>query len=151
MRAIETVKTLMVSLQSGDLELAAKHLSDTFTLSGFAPRPLNRGEALALQSELLRAMPDFAYNIREIRADGEGVGAFVGITGTHTGELSLPMFGLPTIRATDIVVTLPQTSVSYRVHDEQVVEMVVDAIAGGGISGLLQQIGSELPRIGHEP
>src|SRR5579884_3212465 len=93
MNAIDMVKTMMTALQSGDMELAANTMSDDFVLRGWSPAELNKGEMLAMQSELLSAMPDFSYHLRDL----------------------------------------------------EVQEMMVEAVPGGGLAGLLQQIGGELP------
>ena len=84
MNAIDTVKTCITALQSGDIELAAGILSDDFLLTGLAPNPLRKNELLALQGELLTAMPDFSYNLAGIHQEERDVIALTQITGTHT-------------------------------------------------------------------
>ncbi len=150
MNAVDTVKTLVVALQSGDMELAAQTLSDDFTSSGFTPKPVNKGVFLGMQSELLTAMPDFSYNLAEARQEGDGVQAFISITGTHTNDLVLPMFGVRAIPATGIAVTLPQSHVTYQVDNNRVTAMRLEVLSGGGIAGLLQQVGAEIPLLSRE-
>ncbi len=146
MRADETVKTLMTALQSGDLELASDLLADDFRLRGLAPREPHKGEFLAVQSELLAGMPDFSYNLSDIRAlDDRQVQALIMITGTHTHDLSLPMFGLQVIPRSGLAIVLPQTRVDYELANGHVTRMTMEERAGGGLAGLLQQIGAELP------
>lgn len=156
--AIETVKTLLTALQANDLELAANTLSDDFQFSGFAPKTLHKNEFLALQSELHSGMPDFSYNPRDIRLDDQHaatqgelrerdvlVRALIHMTGTQTADLALPLFGLPVIAATGLALILPETSMSCTVMGKLVSAMHLDPISGGGLSGLLQQSGAELP------
>lgn len=145
MSTVETVNALVTALQSGDLELAASLLSENCVVSGFAPEPLKREEFLALQSQLLAAMPDFSYNLSQIHAEGKNVHALITITGTNTNNLELPEFGLQSIPATGLQVALPQVPCSWRVRHEEVVRIDMDEVIGGGLTGLLQQIGTELP------
>jgi len=145
MSTVEIVKTLITALQSGDLELAASTMSDSFQESGLTPSPLSRDEFLTVQSELLAAMPDFSYNLSNIQVEGDTVKALIAITGTHNNILSLPMFGLQTIEPTGLAVELPQVESTYRVVSGKVVEMRTPQVQGTGFSGLLQQVGAELP------
>ncbi|GHO94505.1 hypothetical protein KSF_045530 [Reticulibacter mediterranei] len=145
MRTVETVSALVTALQSGDLELAATLLSEDCVVSGFTPEPLKRDEFLALQSQLLAAMPDFSYNLSQIDAEGKNAHAFITITGTNTNNLELPEFGLRSIPATGLQIVLPQVPSSWRVRHEAVVKIEMEEVPGGGLTGLLQQIGDELP------
>ncbi|HTI12967.1 MAG TPA: hypothetical protein VL461_00145 [Dictyobacter sp.] len=144
MRAAETVKTLITALQSADLELAASVLADGFKLVGLTPEALQKQTFLALQSELVAAMPDFSYNFSEVHHKHEQVTALIRISGTQTNDLSLPMVGLRTVAATGLAILLPQTNVIFRVEKDQVVVMECELVPGGGLAGLLQQIGAEI-------
>ncbi len=146
-KKLETVRTLITALQSGDMDLAIRTTSDAFVVSGLAPRLLNRDEFLAVQSELLNSMPDFSYNLAHEQVVHKGVRALIQITGTHQQDLALPMFGLQTIQTTGIFVVLPQVNVIFRVEDKSVIAMEVEQVPGGGLTGLLQQIGTELPLV----
>ncbi len=146
MSSVEIVETFITALQAGDLETAAGCAADAFIERGFTPRTLDRQTFLALQSELNAAMPDFSYNLsspRELRAGV--VEGQISVSGTQTGDLSLPMFQVETIPATGLAVRLPQVRVEFRLSGEKIVEMRSEAPAGGGLAGLLQQIGGELP------
>jgi hypothetical protein len=142
---IETVKALVTALQSGDMELAAQRMSDDCIVSGLAPNPLERDEFLALQSELLAAMPDFSYNLGELHAQDNRVTGLVTITGTHSNDLELPMYGLKTIPATGLAVVLPQVESTWLVERDRVKRVRISEVPGGGLTGLLQQVGAELP------
>ena len=153
MGATEIVKTLITALQSGDMAVAADSMTDDFFVSGFAHLPLNKTEFLAVQSELCAAMHDFSYNFGNEQEQNDEVQALIQITGTHTNDLNLPMFGIPVIPATGLAVSLPQVHSEYRVQDNKVVEMRMETIAGSGLAGLLQQVGTELPvlpRLGNQ-
>jgi hypothetical protein len=143
--AVKTVKTFMTALQSGDLEMAASLMSDDFILGGLTPTPLTKPEFLTLQSELLAAMPDLSFNLSDVQKVDDEVQALIRITGTHTGDLSLPIYGLQAVAATGLAVALPQVGAAFQVEHHRIVGMRVESVTGGGLTGLLQQIGAELP------
>jgi predicted mannosyl-3-phosphoglycerate phosphatase (HAD superfamily) len=77
----------------------------------------------------------------------------ISVSGTHTRDLALPQFGLPLIAYSGVAIYLPQAHSEYRVNEQQIAEMLVETIPGGGLTGLLQQIDTELPilpRLGNE-
>ena len=90
-------------------------------------------------------MPDFSYNLSDIREEGDEVRASIQITGIQTGDLSLPMLGLEPIQATGLAVDLAQMETSYRVVNGKVAAMHAVSAAGAGLPGLVQQVGTELP------
>lgn len=146
MDALETVKTLITALQSGDMELAANTMTDDFTLQGLAEQTLDRNTFLAVQSALLAAMPDFSYNLASVHESGDRVLALTSITGTQLNELTLPpTLGVPPIPASGLAVTLPQVRTGHLVKDGKVSRMQIEDLPGGGIDGLLQQIATETP------
>lgn len=141
----EIVQTFITALQSGDMDTAAQYITDDFVFEGWTPQPLNKGEFLALQSELHAAMPDYAFNLSEVREQNGVVSALMQITGTHTHTLSLPMFGIPLVPYTGTLVILPQEHAQFVIADGKVSRMRVETVPGGGLTGLLQQLDTELP------
>ena len=149
----EVIKSFITALQSDDMELAAGLMADDFAASGFTPDPLDKGNFLALQSELHDAMPDYDFHFSDLQEQDDTVSSLIHITGTHNRDIELPMFGLPLIRATGLAIDLPQVHVEYRVTDGKITEMRFESVPGSGLAGLLQQIGAELPvlpRLGTE-
>ncbi len=145
MSATEIVKTFITALQSGDMEVAANYMSDDFVVRGWTPYPLDKAKFLATQSALLDAMPDFSYNLSDAHKAGNEVEALIQVTGTQTGDLALPMHGMPPFPATGLAVDLPQVQTRFVLKDNKVSEMNVESVPGGGLTGLLQQVGTELP------
>ena len=143
--ATDTVKTFITALQSGDMEVAANKMADDFTMSGFAPKTLNKNEFLVMHSKLLAAMPDLSFNMDEPQEENDEVKALVQITGTNLNDLDLSILGIQPILATGLAVILPQVHVTYHVKDDHVTSVQFESMPGGGIDSLLQQVGAELP------
>ncbi len=146
MDAIDTVKTLITALQSGDMNLAADMLADDFTERGLTDQTLGKATFLAMQSALLAAMPNFSYNLLDVHEEDGKVIAQTSVSGTQLNELVLPpVLGIPAIAPTGLDITLPQVEVVHRVVEGKVTAMQVTSVPGGGLDGLLEQIGTELP------
>ncbi len=147
MSAIDAVNTYMTALQSGDIELAADTMSDDFVMSGFAPKELNKNQFLSTYSNLLASMPDLSFNMAdELNEENGTVQVEIEITGTHLNQLELPALGIQPIEPTGLAVTLAQTKTTYSVNNEnKVTRMEMQPVVGGGLEGLLQQVGAELP------
>ncbi len=147
MSAIDTVNTFMTALQSGDIELAADTMSDDFVMTGFAPKDLNKNQFLSTYSNLLAAMPGLSFNMSDERSEEDGaVQTEIEITGTHLNQLELPVLGVGPIEPTGLDVTLVQTKTTYSVNsDNKISRMEMQHVVGGGLEGLLQQVGAELP------
>ncbi|GAC1399595.1 MAG: hypothetical protein NVS4B12_06250 [Ktedonobacteraceae bacterium] len=147
MSSVDTVNTFITALQSGDIELAAGFMADDFVMRGFAPKSLNKNQFLATYSNLLASMPDLSFNMTNEAGEENGtVQIEIEITGTHLNQLAMPVLGVQPIEPTGIAVTLAQTKTIFHVHNEEkVASMEMQSIPGGGLGGLLQQVGAELP------
>ncbi len=145
MSAVETVETLISALQANDLELAARKMSDEFLLQGLGPRDLRKNELLAIQSEFHAGLSDFNYNLTDLREEENRIKGFIAISGTQTQNLNLPMFGLTNVPATGLFISLPQTPVLFEVEADLVSLMQIVPVPGGSITGLIQQLGTEIP------
>jgi hypothetical protein len=145
MNKIEKVRTFITALQSGDAEVAANCMADQFTFAGWLHQPLSKNEFLGVQSRLLDAMPDFTYNLSDEREVGDTVEAWTQIMGTQIHDLLLPTLDVPFIQATGNGISLPQTRTTFTFDKEKIAQMMVETILGGGLAGILQQLGRELP------
>jgi hypothetical protein len=145
MNRIETVKTFITALQSGDTNVATNCMSDQFTFAGWLHEPLPRCQFLEVQSRLLDAMPDFSYNLSGAQEIGDSVWTWTQIMGTQSHDLLLPTLGVPFIQATGNAISLPQTRTSFTFEQEKIAHMMVETLLGGGLAGILQQLGRELP------
>jgi predicted ester cyclase len=141
----ETIKAFSAALEARDFEKAASYLSDDFVLSGPASQPLGKQEFIAVQSAFENAFEDWSFNSHDEVEQGDKAIAAVQITGTHTRDLVLPMPGIPPIPATYKKVSLPEEHLEFTFKGDKIVSLTSDNVPGGGIPGVLQQIGIQLP------
>jgi len=145
MQALEMANKLFQAIEAKDTSTAAKYLSDDFTFSGPVPQPISGHEWMAMHQGLSIAFPDWKFNASDLReADGNVHGA-VQITGTHTGELDLSTFGMPNVPATGKAIKLPREEFTLTVSNGKFSSFNNPPTDGGGVMGILSQLGVELP------
>ena len=147
MSDIDLVKAGLASSESGDAKRFSEYLSDDMVFSGPTPQPVGKREFVGLMSALVSAMPDFKFNARDFKHDGDRVFSKVQITGTQTGELNLPMPGFQRFLATGKRVALPQETMTITVRNGLICRIESDNVPGGGVAGILSQLGVPMPQI----
>ena len=90
-------------------------------------------------------MPDWAFNISKVEDKGNVVRFTIQISGTQTNALDLSAMGFLVIPATGIRVQLPTEHVEVTVRGNQVSGVHVDPVQGGGVPGILSQLGVQMP------
>jgi predicted ester cyclase len=145
MTKTETVKAFAAALEAREFDKAASYLTDDFIFSGPMPQPIGTREFIAVQSAFEDAFQDWSFNSHDEIEEGDKVVAAVQITGTQTRDLVLPMPGMPTIPATNKKVSLPEEHLEFTFTGDKISLLTSDNVPGGGVPGVLQQIGVSLP------
>jgi len=122
-----------------------QYLADNLEFSGPAPDTLNKGQFVEMMSGILRGVANFRFNRKQAREQGNNLVIIpVQITGTHNATLNLPIQGLKPIQATNKQIKLPQEEIHITIKENRITQIYVPKVPGGGIEGLLQQIGHPL-------
>lgn len=145
MTKTETTKAFSAALEAREFEKAASYLADDFQISGPFPQPIGKQEFIAIQSAFENAFEDWSFNSHDEVEQGDKVVAAIQITGTHTGDLVLPIPGMPPIPATHKKVSLPEEHMEFTFKGDKIALLTSDNVPGGGVPGVLQQIGVPLP------
>lgn len=145
MSKLDTVKAFAEALETRDFNKAASYLTDDFVFAGPVPQPIGKEEFLAVQSAFEDAFQDWSFNSHDEVEQGDAVTVAVQITGTHTHDLVLPIPGMPSIPATGKKVSLPVEHVTYAFKGDKIASLTSDNVPGGGVPGILAQIGVPLP------
>jgi predicted ester cyclase len=141
----ETVIRVLELIESDDMQSAAKLLADDFTFSGPVPKPVDGAAWLGLHHALNLAFPDFQFNARDVRQEGDKVYATVQITGTQKRELDLTSIGLPKVPASGKSIRLSSEHSEARFMDGKLQYLNTDADEHGGIAAILSQLGVSMP------
>lgn len=149
MENTKLAEDLFHAIEKNDYEKAESLLSKDFKLTGVSPEPLGAKEFLGLHKAFGKGMPDFKFNFKVIKDKNNVVSAKVMLTGTHTKELPSPMPGVNNIPPTNKSIKMPEEPLDITVKDRKISTIHVEPKPGGGVAGVLKQIGVELPM--HEP
>ena len=140
----EIVQALLDSVQRGDFEKVRFLVSNDCQFSGPAPEPIKCEVWIGLTRNLKRAFPNIDYHFHVDRVDGLS-GHLVNISaelkGTHSGVLDLSLLGLGVTPATNKSFASPCEHVKVTIKDSKVASWVVEPIDGGGLMGILGQLG----------
>ena len=145
MNATEVFKACLEGLEKKDYKLVESMAADDFTFSGSTVGPVGLHEFIELQRALEYAIPDWRFNLSDTMESGDSVSGMVRITGTHTGYLMLGMLGLPKVPPSGRLVRLPREPLAITVRDGKISRLDSTPVPGGGVEGILQQIGVKIP------
>ena len=147
MNAIDGVKAGLAASEAGQTSKFASMLTDDMVFAGPVPQPVGKREFVGLMTALVAAMPDWKFNATDFKQNGDQVTLTMQITGTQTGELNLPMPGFPKLPATGKQVSLAKEPTTITVKDDKISRLEGAVVAGGGVAGILAQLGVAMPPI----
>ncbi len=143
MSAIDAVKSLMNALEANERDTAANYLADRFKATGWTPAPLNKKDFLDVVGGLKEGIPGLIFNLHNVSEEGHTVHGTIQIAGYQTDTFNIPTLSLPPIPQMGRSVSLPTEDVDFTVENELVALMHVQHAEGGGIRGLLHQLGTD--------
>lgn len=145
MSNLEVAKRFADLLESGDVEGLQALLADDFRAKG-ATRELTKQQALSYLQTLFTAFPDYRSGFTDFEEKGDLIYCTGQETGTHKGILDLNPFGIPvSLPPTGKSIKLPKSRHTFRVAGDKVTFYEEEAVQGGGMAGILEQLGVKLP------
>jgi predicted ester cyclase len=139
MTAKAVFKLYTEALDRGDLDAMTALIHDDFRLEGAGLDGIGKPEFMAAMKAQLDAFPDYSENPTDITEDGDVVHFVAHVRGTQQGTLALP--GMTAIPPTGRQIELPPEPGWVKVRDGQMLVYHVEAVEGGGIRGILSQLG----------
>ena len=140
-----TVQALMDSIQKGDFVKAKSLLTDDFQFSGPVPEPINGEGWMGMSMNLKKAFPDLDYHFHVEGADGDAVKISAELKGTHSNDLDVTAMNMGVIPATKKSFANPHEHGTVTVKGDKVASWAVEPIKGGGLMGILGQLGVKIP------
>lgn len=138
------VEEFLIAIEQRNFTKAEDLLSNNFRASGLAPDVLDASGLMSIQRALGSGMPDFRFNYEFLKEKGGIVRVKFHITGSHIESMPAPYSGLRSIPPTNKNVNMPDETVEFNVRDNKIQKMDVQHTDGGGLAGLLKQLGVEL-------
>src|SRR5205814_1856662 len=108
----------------------------------WTPKPLNRQGFLDVIEGLKEGIPGLIFNLHNVLDAGQHrITATWHVAGYQTNSFNLPMLGLPPIPQMGRSISLPIEDVIYELAENQIKAIQVQPTEGGGIKGILEQLG----------
>jgi predicted ester cyclase len=139
MKPKEVFDLYSAALDRGDLAAMAALIHDNFRLEGAGLDGIGKREFMAAMKAQLEAFPDYSENPTDVKEDGDVVRFIAHVRGTQRGTLALP--GMAPIAPTGKQIKLPPEPAWVKVSDDRLLLYHVEAVPGGGIRGILSQLG----------
>jgi len=143
----DQAKAFMNALGRGDSETATSYMTEDFVVTGPTPQPLGKHEFLGLHHLLAQAIPDWDFNTTEVKEEGDQLTLTIEITGTQTGTLDLSPTGMPipAIQPTGKKIRNAQEHPVLTVRNGKFSSLYLPVVPGGGLTGILSQLGVAVP------
>jgi predicted ester cyclase len=145
MTNIEVLKAVFAAFEARDAKKVDELLANDFTISGPTPEPIGKPAFVGLQLGLVAAMPDWKFNASDFKEEGDKVLVKLHISGTQTAALSIPPLGIQSFAASGKHVQLPYEQLTVTIKNGKVTRLDVGHVDGGGVPGVLAQIGAPVP------
>jgi hypothetical protein len=145
MESVEIFKSCLEAIEKKDFKRAESMMTDDFVFSGPVPQPISGHELIELQQALEYAIPDWKFNLTDVKDWGDKVTGVVKISGIHTGYLRLEMMGIPAVPPSGRLIRLPQEPLTITLRGDKISKVESTSVPGGGVEGILSQIGVKVP------
>ena len=144
MKAQEVVEKALADIEKGAID--ASIYTEDMVFSGPVPRPMKRDEYITLLKNIVSGSPDWNFHARDYKVSGDTVKVTVSITGTQTRILPGLLPGMSALPPTNKRFILPEEHLSLKIRGEKISECIADVVAGGGVLGMLSQLGVQLKK-----
>jgi len=145
MNTQQLARDLWNAIEAQQFDRALGYLTNDFQFSGPVPVPLTGPQWLGVHRAFAAAMPNIAVGYRDGSANDVEATGSIQLSGKHTGELVVPVPGIPRVPATGRTITLPREGFEATVRDGKISSIKVEALPNGGLLGILAQMGVALP------
>jgi hypothetical protein len=127
------------ALDRADLTAMAELIHHDLRLEGTGLDGIGKQAFPAAMKAQLEAFSSYSENPTDVVEDGDIVHFVAHVTGTHTGTRVLP--GMAAIPPTGLSIALPPEPAWVKVTSGKLLVYHVTQVPGGGIGGILSQLG----------
>lgn len=145
MDKLHAARAVLAAIELGDIDTAARYLADDAVCVGAVPQPLGKEMTVGVMRALCKGMPDWRFNARNWQTRGAVVGVDMRVTATQTKVLPAVLPTVPPVLATGRHIALPDEHLELIFRDEKIVRIELTEVDGGGVRGVLRQLGIEVP------
>ncbi|MGE5682921.1 MAG: hypothetical protein ACM34K_18795 [Bacillota bacterium] len=145
MKPTDIVEEFMICIEENNFTRAEELASNDFQVTGMTPEPQGIREYFSIHRALNKGLSNFRFNYEIMKEKSGIVDVKIQIMGRHTEEMPSPLHGIKPIPPTDIAVKMPVEHLQFTVRDQKITRLHVDHVQGGGLPGILHQLGVEMP------
>jgi hypothetical protein len=138
MTAQEIFRQYTDAIDRGDIAAAAALVDDDFRLEGAGLDGVRKPEFIAAMKAQLDAFPDYSENPTNIEEREDTVHFVAHVTGTQRHALVFP--GMSPVPPSGRRIQLPPEPAWVRVKDNKLMLYHVQAVPGGGVQGIIEQL-----------
>lgn len=148
MTNVDIVQRFNTAVEKGDPKALDNILADRFQFrhAAMPEAPADKQQFIDMVTSLHKALPDIRFNPSDIK-ESNPVKGTVQITGTHTGPLHFPPLTEEPVEATNKKVNMPVEPSTWTIENDKIVRYEVEKVPGGGVIGMLEQVGAPVARI----
>lgn len=139
------VQKFIEAFQAKDYATCQEYMSEDFQFSGPVPQPQSAQQWMGTIKGMNAAIPDIDYHLSITGAHDDHVHTQTQLAGTHTAEWDLSPMGLGVIPATNKAFSNPAEAGTMTVRDGKITSYKIQSLPGGGLPGILTQLGIEMP------
>lgn len=139
------VEDFLRAIEKDDIKKAETLLSWNCKITGLEPDPIIPKEYLMLQHALKAGIPDLKLNHKIVREKNNVVEIKLQLTGTQTKTIPEPIPGMKEIQPTNKTLKMPEEPVQITLKENKIEEIRFEKVQGGGLQGILKQLGVEMP------
>jgi hypothetical protein len=133
------------AIEKGRPRSAEKYYADNFKFTGPMSQAQDKEQYISTMEKITQGVTGWNFNRHDIRVDANTVMVPVRISGTHTRTLPSLGPGMPDLPASNRSFHLANEVIRVIFQGDRISEMHVDPVAGGGVSGMLEQLGMQIP------
>jgi predicted ester cyclase len=145
MSHLEVAERAADLLESRDAKGLQALLAEDFVAKG-PTLELTKQQILGYLQIMFTAFPDHRFGFADFEEKGDSISCTSSETGTHTGVLDLNPLGISLrLPPTGKSFRLPKCVIAFRVVGDKLTYYSEEAVKGGGVAGILEQLGVKLP------
>jgi SnoaL-like polyketide cyclase len=125
-----------------DFDKLEELFSEDFISHGtHMPAPMSQAQFVGFLKILYGACPNMNFKVRVTEISEHSFKMAWQLSGTHRGIFKLSGIGMPDFEPTNRSFSLPEDVYSVTVDGDKISKIFIDPVEGGGIQGVLAQLG----------
>jgi hypothetical protein len=142
----------LLAIEGGDFEMLDRLLAEDMLFCGpqvFGPmpQPMSKKQFVNLMKAIRSGIPNWRSHFHEVASNGPFVSMTIQVSGAHLCHLPGLLPGMPDHPPSGVSFHLPPERIEFTIIDGKITRIHLEPVPGGGIIGMLEQLGILVPSI----